>query len=411
MAKNDFPENHNTNQSPGTSSRESFSSDNFSMTPLYAAGQKTSAPSGKSNRLLIVSLSVLLVILVILGVLTFLYYSHIGPFSGTKGAGSHKKSPTGTELTDHGNSAEASQEGNASSADISDNINETPISPDEDFCRYLGYWRVRDNSETELNVISMGNDYADISLWMNKICSFEHIHVQLDNNKGDINASSDKGYISGTIDFLDASVVIELTDCDVSGLGSHSEWFFSEHSNTSVRSSFSIEEATDALTDSVSGDGSGNNNKTDFSPYILKIQNSDLSIYDSPSYSANIVGEIKDKGSYTIVEEYQEPGKTSSLYSWGKLKSGAGWINLSDAVADDQMSSYVDRSGETLRGKVITKDDDLNVRESPSTDSEKIGTVAKGQTVEITGETQDWYEIKYKNGHGFVYGEYIELIP
>ena len=36
-----------------------------------------------------------------------------------------------------------------------------------------------------------------------------------------------------------------------------------------------------------------------------------------------IVGCIKDKGVYTIVDE-----KTVSGQIWGKLKSGAGWICL-----------------------------------------------------------------------------------
>ncbi len=74
----------------------------------------------------------------------------------------------------------------------------------------------------------------------------------------------------------------------------------------------------------------------DFEPYVIEVTNPKLSIYDSPSYSANIVGEITDKNKYTIVEEYIEPGQTSIGYTWGKLKSGLGWINMYDAtIVDD----------------------------------------------------------------------------
>lgn len=80
-----------------------------------------------------------------------------------------------------------------------------------------------------------------------------------------------------------------------------------------------------------------------FEPYIIQVTNPKLYIYDSPSYSANVVGEITDKGSYTIIEDYIEPGQTSIGYVWGKLKSGLGWINMYDATIVDD-SFYIDDS-------------------------------------------------------------------
>ena len=47
-----------------------------------------------------------------------------------------------------------------------------------------------------------------------------------------------------------------------------------------------------------------------------------LPIRKSASKSSAIVGRVK-KGIYTITEK-----KTSSGYTWGRLKSGAGWICL-----------------------------------------------------------------------------------
>jgi uncharacterized protein YgiM (DUF1202 family) len=47
-----------------------------------------------------------------------------------------------------------------------------------------------------------------------------------------------------------------------------------------------------------------------------------LNIRKGPDANYAIVGAIKDKGVYTIVEESS---------GWGKLKSGAGWISLSYA--------------------------------------------------------------------------------
>lgn len=53
--------------------------------------------------------------------------------------------------------------------------------------------------------------------------------------------------------------------------------------------------------------------------YKVRIIADSLNIRSNASYWSKKVGEINDKGIYTIVEEKN---------GWGKLKSGAGWINL-----------------------------------------------------------------------------------
>lgn len=55
-------------------------------------------------------------------------------------------------------------------------------------------------------------------------------------------------------------------------------------------------------------------------PYLVKVTASALNIRKGPGTNYPIVGQIKDKGVYTIVEERS---------GWGRLKSGAGWISLS----------------------------------------------------------------------------------
>lgn len=63
-----------------------------------------------------------------------------------------------------------------------------------------------------------------------------------------------------------------------------------------------------------------NGSKTpSFTAYKVKITTSALNIRSGPGTNNKIVGVIRDKGVYTIVDE--KPG-------WGKLKSGAGWISL-----------------------------------------------------------------------------------
>lgn len=57
--------------------------------------------------------------------------------------------------------------------------------------------------------------------------------------------------------------------------------------------------------------------------YKVKVVHDDLNIRSGAGVSNKIVGSIKNHGVYTIVDDKVVDGQT-----WGKLKSGAGWICL-----------------------------------------------------------------------------------
>lgn len=61
-------------------------------------------------------------------------------------------------------------------------------------------------------------------------------------------------------------------------------------------------------------------------PYLQKVSFADQSIYAGPGYDYVFAGTVKEAGTYTIVEETRDADDTL----WGKLKSGAGWINLTE---------------------------------------------------------------------------------
>ena len=61
-----------------------------------------------------------------------------------------------------------------------------------------------------------------------------------------------------------------------------------------------------------------------FAPYRVRVTADNLNIRRGAGTAQPVVGSIKDKGVYTIVEEASGAGAAK----WGKLKSGAGWIAL-----------------------------------------------------------------------------------
>lgn len=58
--------------------------------------------------------------------------------------------------------------------------------------------------------------------------------------------------------------------------------------------------------------------------YLVKVTANVLNIRAGAGTNYAVSGQIKDKGTYTIVAESDGQGASK----WGKLKSGAGWISL-----------------------------------------------------------------------------------
>lgn len=56
-----------------------------------------------------------------------------------------------------------------------------------------------------------------------------------------------------------------------------------------------------------------------FKPYLVRVNTDSLNIRKGPGTEYAVVGAIRDRGTYTIVDQSG---------TWGKLKSGAGWISL-----------------------------------------------------------------------------------
>ena len=63
-----------------------------------------------------------------------------------------------------------------------------------------------------------------------------------------------------------------------------------------------------------------------FSAYTLRIEDPETMIYTAPGFAAGAAGLVEESGTYTIVEESADADGNR----WGRLKSGAGWICLTD---------------------------------------------------------------------------------
>ena len=74
-----------------------------------------------------------------------------------------------------------------------------------------------------------------------------------------------------------------------------------------------------------------NKYKAAFKPYTIKVIANELNVRKAPGLNNPVTTTLKKSGvSYTIVEEKQVVNSDKSVATWGKLKSGIGWINVGE---------------------------------------------------------------------------------
>ena len=71
--------------------------------------------------------------------------------------------------------------------------------------------------------------------------------------------------------------------------------------------------------------------------YLQRIERPDQSIYDGPGYDYGFVGVVEQASVYTIMEEK----KDDEGNLWGRLKSGIGWVDLTDVRARNKADEKV----------------------------------------------------------------------
>lgn len=99
---------------------------------------------------------------------------------------------------------------------------------------------------------------------------------------------------------------------------------------TAVPAETTVPPETEALTEPAATSGG-------VLPYLLRIDRADQSIFEGPGYDYVFVGTVQQAGTYTIVEEsWDQEGNL-----WGKLKSGVGWVDLSQMQSAEYKNALI----------------------------------------------------------------------
>lgn len=148
-------------------------------------------------------------------------------------------------------------------------------------------------------------------------------------------------------------------------------------------------------TGSGSNGNSGANSSFPDAPFSVHVHVSDLNIRTSPSSKddSNLTGQHTGVGTFTIEE---------ISGSWGRLKSGAGWIYLGNAsfctigdTVKEDLGKENATSSSTVPYMIKTTCDILRIREKPSMSSQ-----IKGRITENEGHKKKYTIIEEKDGWG-----------
>ncbi len=168
------------------------------------------------------------------------------------------------------------------------------------------------------------------------------------------------------------------------------------------------EKVTAQLGGSSGGTSTGGSSGGSYKTGLYKVNVSELNIRKGPGTNYDINGSIKDKGTYTITEIQNG--------SWGRLKSGAGWINVNTAYCTYRGASSGGGSTAASDVPFLAKVSisDLNIRKGPGTDYAATGKftgVGTFTIVEVkSGKGSDAGWGRLKSGAGWVSLDYAKRV-
>ena len=119
-----------------------------------------------------------------------------------------------------------------------------------------------------------------------------------------------------------------------------------------------------------------------------------LNIRKDPDGAANVVGTLSDGSACEILE---------TLDGWGKISSGEveGYASSEYILTGDEAK---EAAKDLVKERAYITADNLNIRETPSTDGQIVGKCLQGELHEIVGEENGWYKIS----GGYISADYAE---
>jgi len=118
-----------------------------------------------------------------------------------------------------------------------------------------------------------------------------------------------------------------------------------------------------------------------------------LNLRDTPSISGKLLLTIPQGTTIDILDTQGQWYKTT-------YQNKTGWVS----------AAYVEVTREFTQGRIIANGG-LNLRQGPSTTDEIIETIPEGVIVTILAEGDEWHKVNYRGDVGWVFAEYVQILP
>lgn len=132
---------------------------------------------------------------------------------------------------------------------------------------------------------------------------------------------------------------------------------------------------------------------------IADTDGSNLNVRETPSTGGKLVGKMRDHAVCEILET--EDG-------WAKIQSG----EVEGYVSRDYLLTGPDAiavAKELVKTVAVAKEDGLNVRQEPSTSSQVVTQIAKGEELEYVETLEDWVHVTIDDEDAYIFAEYVEV--
>lgn len=152
-----------------------------------------------------------------------------------------------------------------------------------------------------------------------------------------------------------------------------------------------------------SGGNNNENNKPEVSKETKVVNTNSLNVRSGPSTSYSKIGTLSKGEKVEVISESK---------GWSKIlyKNKEAYVSSEYLSKMSSGGSNEDNKPEVSKETKIVNTNSLNVRSGPSTSYSKIGTLSKGEKVDVISESNGWSKIIYKNNEAYVSSEYLSKL-
>ncbi|WP_299315085.1 SH3 domain-containing protein, partial [uncultured Halomonas sp.] len=135
---------------------------------------------------------------------------------------------------------------------------------------------------------------------------------------------------------------------------------------------------------------------------LVKVKSSTLNVRAGVGTGHPVTTTVRRGEVFTIVET----ARSADCGTWGRLKSGAGWINIGPA--------YVDRVGGAAPASapayltVRTNGAALMLRASAAGNARILKRIPNGSRVELVSRGGAWHNVRYQGVTGWVSSQWVK---